>query len=490
MPRKESRKEDRKEDRKEAEDRSGKKTATRRLKDIPSVDRLLGSTELQPTLNAHGHTRVRETIRRLLTELRGEILNGSRTSLPSLQSLSDEIAHRIVHQNHGSLTPVINLTGTVLHTNLGRAVLPDEALNAISTLAGANSNLEYDLDAGKRGDRDTHVESLLAALTGAEAVTVVNNNAAAVLLSLNTLAAGKEVCISRGELVEIGGSFRIPEVMEKSNCRLREVGATNRTHLQDYQDALSADTGLLLKVHTSNYEIRGFTREVSYEEMARLASGAGLPFMADLGSGTLVDLERYGLEHEPTVQEVIQAGADIVTFSGDKLLGGPQAGIIAGKKEFVDAIRKNPLKRALRVDKMTIAALAEVLKLYLEPETLAEKLPTLRHLSRTPEAIRAIAEEIRIPMSQALAGIANVEIIETHSQTGSGALPLNQLPGFAVALSPVDRANAALQTLSSAFRRLPVPVIGRITDGKLLFDCRTLDDPQTLLQQLDQLTIS
>ena len=468
---------------------AGPEFTARLLKDIPSVDRLLGNRALESMLQTHGHTHVRETIRSLLTEVRGEILVGSRTSLPSLQTLASQVRHEMIHQQHGSLTRVINLTGTVLHTNLGRALLPDEAITAIGTLAGANSNLEYDLDAGQRGDRDSHLESLLAALTGAEAATVVNNNAAAVLLCLNTLSAGKEVCISRGELVEIGGSFRIPEVMEKSNCRLREVGATNRTHLKDYRDAISADTGLLLKVHTSNYQIRGFTREVGYEEIAGLASASGLPCMADLGSGTLVDLENYGLEHEPTVQEVIGAGMDIVTFSGDKLLGGPQAGIVAGRKDLINAIRENPLKRALRVDKMTIAALTAVLKLYLEPETLAQKLPTLRHLSRTPEAILAIAEEVRIPMSQALAGKANVEIIETLSQTGSGALPLDQLPGFALALSPTDGTNSALQALRSAFRQLPVPVIGRITDGRLLFDCRTLDAPRTLVEQLNHLAV-
>ncbi len=457
------------------------------LKDIPSVDRLLGSDELQPVLETHGHTRVRETIRGLLDQLRSNLLDGQVDAIPSLQALSDEVSVRIAQQNHGSLTPVINLTGTVLHTNLGRAVLPDEALSAITTVAGANSNLEFDLDAGKRGDRDTHIESLLVALTGAEAVTVVNNNAAAVLLSLNTLAAGKEVCISRGELVEIGGSFRIPEVMEKSNCRLREIGATNRTHLKDYRSAISNSTGLLLKVHTSNYEIRGFTQEVSYEEIAGLARETGLPFMADLGSGTLVDLEKYGLEHEPTVQEVIASGADIVTFSGDKLLGGPQAGIIAGRKEYVDAIKKNPLKRALRVDKMTIVALTEVMKLYLEPETLADRLPTLRHLSRSKGSIEQIARQVAPQLGKVLEKTATVRITDTHSQIGSGALPLDTLPSIALEITPTDKSDAALQSISSAFRNLPVPVIGRLTDGKMLLDCRTLDAPELFLAQLDSL---
>ncbi len=460
------------------------------LKDIPSVDKLLGSEELEPVLSAHGHTRVRETIRDLLDQLRSDILEGQSETVPTLQALSDEINVRITSQNHGTLTPVVNLTGTVLHTNLGRAVLPDNALTAIATVAGANSNLEFDIEAGKRGDRDTHIEALLAELTGAEAVTVVNNNAAAVLLSLNTLAAGKEVCISRGELVEIGGSFRIPEVMEKSQCRLREVGATNRTHLKDYKNAISDNTGLLLKVHTSNYEIRGFTQEVSYEEVATLASEADLPFMADLGSGTLVNLEQYGLEHEPTVQEVLAAGADVVTFSGDKLLGGPQAGIVAGKKKYIEAIKKNPLKRALRVDKMTITALTEVLKLYLEPETLADKLPTLRHLSRNADDIQTIADQVLPHLTEALNSFATVKVVETHSQIGSGALPLDQLPSFAIAMTPKDDSDAALQALNSAFRNLPIPVIGRLADGTMLLDCRTLDDPNQFIRQLESLALT
>lgn len=459
------------------------------LKDIPSVDKLLGSEALETVVDAHGHTRVRETIRELLDQLRSDLLDGNSNSVPSIQALSDEVSVRITRKNHGTLTPVINLTGTVLHTNLGRAVLPANALASITTVAGANSNLEFDLESGKRGDRDTHIEALLAELTGAEAVTVVNNNAAAVLLSLNTLAAGKEVCISRGELVEIGGSFRIPEVMEKSNCRLREVGATNRTHLKDYRNAITDQSGLLLKVHTSNYEIRGFTQEVSYQEVAELAGETGLPFMADLGSGTLVDLEQYGLEHEPTVQEVLAAGADIVTFSCDKLLGGPQAGVIAGKKIYVDAIKKNPLKRALRVDKMTITALTEVLKLYLEPETLAERLPTLRHLSRPAGDIETIARKVEPHLAKVFKDVASIDVVEAHSQIGSGALPLDQLPSFAIAITPIESSDAALQAISTAFRQLPTPVIGRLADGRMMLDCRTLDEPNEFIRQLEKLAL-
>jgi L-seryl-tRNA(Ser) seleniumtransferase len=305
-----------------------------------------------------------------------------------------------------------------------------------------------------------------------------------VLICLNTFAFGKEVCISRGELVEIGGSFRIPEVMEKSGCTLRELGATNRTHLKDYANAVNEHTGLLMKVHTSNYEIRGFTQEVSYEEVAGLAQERGVPFLADLGSGTLVNLENYGLTHEPTVQEVLKAGTDVVTFSGDKLLGGPQSGIIAGRKELIDQVKNNPLKRALRVDKMTMAALSEVLKLYKHPEALIQELPTIRHLARQPEEIRDIAETVLPAFIESAGDKAAVSIIPSSSQIGSGALPLDQLSSFSVQIKPIAESDSALQQLARAFRQMPVPVVGRLHDGALLFDVRTLDESALLIDQL------
>ena len=464
-------------------------TKAKLLKEIPSVDKLLGSELMAPLLESCGHTRTREAIRRILANLRDEIQSGKTDKLPTSDALVLHISQSIAREDAASLMPVINLTGTVLHTNLGRASLPAEALDAVRAVSEGNSNLEFDLTTGKRGDRDSHAEKLLTELAGAEAATLVNNNAAAVLLCLNTLAQDHEVCISRGELVEIGGSFRIPEIMEKSGCILKEVGATNRTHLRDYEKAINEQTRLLLKVHCSNYEIRGFTREVSYEEVARLAVQRELPFMADLGSGTLVNLENFGLEHEPTVQEVIGAGADIVTFSGDKLLGGPQAGIIAGKRKYVEAIRNNPLKRALRVDKMTIAALTEVLKLYLQPEHLPDRLPALACLTRPEMEIQQLATSLLPDLIRVLKGFARVEVVATESQIGSGALPLARIPSHAIAITPINESDAALQSLSRAFRNLPLPVVGRVAAGRLLLDCRTLDSPARLLDQLNQLAL-
>ena len=457
------------------------------LRALPSVDKVLTAAECAPLLEQHGHLRCTEVIREILSEARNLVANGSQNEAPGVRDVVADARLRLTAADQRSLRKVINLTGTVLHTNLGRAHLPASALRAVFEIAEGSSNLEFDIDAGVRGDRDSHVSDLIAELTGAEAATIVNNNAAAVLLSLNTLAQNREVCISRGELVEIGGSFRIPEVMEKSGCRLIEVGATNRTHIRDYQSAITDDTALLLKVHTSNYEIQGFTSEVGYTDIARVAADHGVPFMADLGSGTLVDLEQYGLNHEPTVQEVLAQGVDVVTFSGDKLLGGPQAGIIAGKAEFISKIKSNPLKRALRVDKMTMAALVEVLKLYREPESLASNHPTIRYLSRSAGEIHTIAEQVLQPCQECLADAASVSIVATNSQIGSGALPVDQLASFALEISPSTPGEAALQNIVSAFKQLRTPIIGRLQDSKLLFDLRTLANPTDLTEQLAEI---
>lgn len=454
------------------------------LKLIPSVDKVLSSAALQDTLRVYGHTRTSQSVREYLSSLRSEVRRKDDHPIPAIADIAAIITSSLDAIDSSSLKPVLNLTGTVLHTNLGRAALPAVALESVTHAASGNTNLEFDLSLGKRGDRDDHVEKLLCELTGAEAVTVVNNNAAAVLICLNTFAFGKEVCISRGELVEIGGSFRIPEVMEKSGCSLRELGATNRTHLKDYANAVNEHTGLLMKVHTSNYEIRGFTQEVSYEAVAGLGKKHDVPFLADLGSGTLVNLEQYGLVHEPTVQEVLKAGTDVVTFSGDKLLGGPQSGIIAGRKDLIEKVKKNPLKRALRVDKMTMAALSEVLKLYQHPESLIQELPTIRHLARRPEEIRSIAETVLPAFTLSAGDKATVSIIPSSSQIGSGALPLDQLPSFSVQIKPTSERDTALQQLNRAFREMPVPVIGRLRDGVLLFDVRTLDECKLLIDQL------
>ena len=455
------------------------------LKLIPSVDKLLSSEAFQKTVRAYGHTRTSKSIREYLSSLRADVQQNHSHPIPSAEDIAAAITISLDSIDRHSLRPVLNLTGTVLHTNLGRAALPASALRAIALTASGNTNLEFDLPKGKRGDRDDHVEKLLCELTGAEAITVVNNNAAAVLICLNTFAFGKEVCISRGELVEIGGSFRIPEVMEKSGCTLRELGATNRTHLKDYANAVNEHTGLLMKVHTSNYEIRGFTQEVSYEEVAALAKERDVPFLADLGSGTLIDLENYGLKHEPTVQEVLKAGTDVVTFSGDKLLGGPQSGIIAGRKELIEQIKNNPLKRALRVDKLTLAALSEVLKLYKHPEALTQELPTIRHLARKPEEIKSIAEAVLPAFIKSAGDKATVSVIPSASQIGSGALPLDQLPSFSIRIKPASERDAELQQLTSAFREMSVPVVGRLNDGALLFDLRTLDECALLIDQLE-----
>ncbi len=459
------------------------------LSSLPSVDRLLHHPLAGPLIDDHGHRAVTQSARDVLSALRHTTAGSG--PLPDTDEILQRMAASLRKKARPTLTRVLNLTGTILHTNLGRAALPPEAMEAISRIAAGASNLEYDLATGLRGDRDDHVESVLTELTGAEAATVVNNNAAAVLLTLNTLAQGKEVPVSRGELVEIGGSFRIPEIMEKSGCTLIEIGATNRTHLADYEKAINVRTGLLMKVHTSNYEIQGFTASVQDQDIATLAREKDLPFVTDLGSGTLLDLSRWGLPHEPTAGEAITAGASIVTFSGDKLLGGPQAGIIIGERTLIEAIKSNPLKRALRVDKMTMAALFEVLKLYRNPDTLDTALPTLRMLSRSLDDIVETAGTLLPPFVTALQGKAVVSIIETQCQIGSGSLPLDLLPSRALCVEPVTtrKRDTTLRGIAAAFRRLPVPVIGRIHDGRLLFDLRTLDDPSVLTGQLGELVL-
>lgn len=457
------------------------------LSDLPSVDQLLSSDSSARLVALYGRAPVTRALRAELDVARQNIRAGG--SVPSTEAILSTTGDRLARESESSLQTVMNLTGTVLHTNLGRAPLPPEAIEAMARIAAQPSNLEYDLDSGRRGDRDTHIENLIVQITGAEAATVVNNNAAAVLLALNTLALGKEVVVSRGELIEIGGSFRIPDIMARAGCRLVEVGTTNRTHPADYERAIGKDTALIMKVHTSNYEIRGFTRSVSESELAALCQSRTIPLVTDLGSGTLVDLQRYGLPEEPTVQSALANGADLVTFSGDKLLGGPQAGIIAGKRELVAKMKANPLKRALRVDKLTLAALFEVLKLYRDPESLPRRLPALQLLSRPIESIKEAAGTVHPVLAKRLAGVANVTIEAAMSQVGSGSLPLDQLPSLALVIAPLDPSEAALQGLASAFRHLPTPVIGRVHDGKLLFDVRTLERPQEFNAQLSQLDV-
>jgi len=456
---------------------------------LPSVERILRSPEADPLIAGFGRTAVTAAVRGVIGELR-ERLGTNGAVPPSDAAIVERVARRLDAEQQPSLRPVFNLTGTVLHTNLGRAVLPAEAIDAVAAASRGASNLEYDLAAGDRGDRDAHVEAQLCRLTGAAAATVVNNNAAAVLLVLNSLAFGKEVPTSRGELIEIGGAFRMPDIMARSGCRLREVGTTNRTHLRDFAEAIGPKTGLVMKVHASNYAIEGFTAAADEAELAQLCHDKGIPFVVDLGSGSLIDLRQYGLPHEPTPQETIARGADIVTFSGDKLLGGPQAGIIVGRADLVAKIKRNPMKRALRIDKMTIAALAAVLRLYADPDRLAQRLPTLRALTRAQSEIRALAERIGPALAARLGDGFAVACVECDSQIGSGALPTQRIASAGVAITPHTGkrgAGTALKAMAARLRALPVPVIGRIGDGALILDLRCLEDEAGFTAQLTRL---
>ena len=465
---------------------------------LPSVDKVLQSPDLSDLIEMVGKEPVKVAARQALDALRAQLQDETaqaelvaQVSEPGfLADFCRQVRIHVESEMTSSLRPVLNLTGTVIHTNLGRALLPDSAVEALKAAASRPTNLEYDLELGQRGDRDVHLAAQICDLTGAEDATVVNNNAAAVVLVLNSLAEDRDVIISRGELVEIGGSFRIPDVMRSAHARLLEVGTTNRTHLGDYEQAIGPQTGLLMKVHTSNYAVKGFTASVSESELAALAKKHAVPFAADLGSGTLIDLTHYGLPGETTVQKLIADGADLVTFSGDKLLGGPQAGIIAGRRDLIARIKRNPLKRALRVDKLTIAALSEVLALYRDSERLREHLPLLRILTREPESIRQQAEQMLPLVCAKLSHVAEVCVEETRSQIGSGALPLDLLPSFALALRPKAEKGAtdqALKDLALAFRRLPTPVIGRLHAGCLYFDLRCLESPDLFLEQLPAL---
>ena len=470
------------------------KSSSSAFRALPNTDSLLQSAELSMVIDIHGRNAVKALIREELEYLRAEISDNNSTIINKVlqenffRIFCEDIISHLESIAGNTLISVINLTGTVIHTNLGRARLPDKAVTAMSLVASNPSNLEYDLETGKRGDRDSHLEKLLCDITGAEAATVVNNNAAAVLLVLNTLAVKKEVIISRGELVEIGGAFRIPEVMISANCILREVGTTNRTHLKDYQSAINANTGVLMKVHTSNYEIKGFTGSIAETELSALARENNLHFVSDLGSGTLVDIAKYGLPREPTVSDALKGGADVVTFSGDKLLGGPQAGLIVGKKSLIQEIKQNPLKRALRVDKVTIAALAEVLKLYTDPDRLADRLPVLKSLTRDTKELQELAETLLPSFVRALASVAEITIEPCKSQIGSGALPLDLLDSSSLVLKPLadeGKSDAKLQNLVKKFRGLSTPIVGRLHDGKLIFDLRCLEDESELLDLLN-----
>lgn len=462
---------------------------------LPAVDKVLLTAEMMALRESYGLDACTKAVREVLTVLRRQLLSPADQAVQVVQA---DIAS-IVQSTHKQLQtrfaqrlqPVFNLTGTVLHTNLGRALLPQAAIDAVVQAMSAPANLEYDLEDGGRGDRDDLVESLICELTGAEAATVVNNNAAAVLLVLSTLALSREVIVSRGELVEIGGAFRIPDVMTRAGAKLVEVGTTNRTHEKDYAGAINENTAALMKVHCSNYAITGFTKAVSDADVASIAHEHKLPMIVDLGSGTLIDMRDWGLPYEVTVRETVESGADIVTFSGDKLLGGPQAGIIVGKKELIAQIKKNPLKRALRVGKITLAALEPTLRLYLNPETLAQELTTLRLFTRQASDMQTQAELLKPLLQQALGQGFVVESAAMNSQIGSGALPVENLPSFGLKIYPASgkQAGRQLTQLEARFRALPRPVIGRLHDDAFWLDLRCLESAAQaqFIEQLQQL---
>ncbi|MDI6753012.1 MAG: L-seryl-tRNA(Sec) selenium transferase [Thermodesulfobacteriota bacterium] len=452
----------------------------RYLKDLPAVDELLRHPQIQSHLKIFSREWIIGSIRRTLDKKRQAILKSKDPQEAASVSLVSEellaaVEEEISKASRPSLRRVINATGVVLHTNLGRAPLAAEVCKRLSEIAGGYSNLEFDLVSGERGSRYEHVEEILRQLSGAESAMVVNNNAGAVLLALNSLAEGKEVIVSRGQLVEIGGSFRIPDVMKKSGARLAEVGTTNRTRLEDYERAINQETALLLKVHTSNFRILGFTAEVSLKDLVALGRAKGLPVMEDLGSGCFVDLSQYGMEKEPTVQDAIEAGAGIITFSGDKLLGGPQAGIILGQEKYLDIIKKNPLTRALRIDKLTLAGLEYTLRLYFNKASAIEKIPVMRMLSCPAEKLKRRVMRLQRKLTGDLSHVCQVNLRKEISQVGGGALPLQGLPTQVIALRPLKISAA---TMEERLRKLNPAVIARVQEGEILLDLRAVAESE------------
>ena len=459
------------------------------LRALPAIDKLLATLCLKELAVSQPHILIVEAAQQTVDGLRRRLLD-EKATLPDLdlETVVAQVAARVAELASPSLRRVINVTGTLLHTNLGRAPLCSNALQAVTMVAQGYSNLEYDLDAGQRGKRFTHVEELICKLTGGEAATVVNNNAGAVMLCLAALAGGRNAMVSRGELIEIGGSFRIPDIMAASGVKLVEVGTTNKTHLKDYANAINAETALILKVHTSNYRILGFTEAVSGEALAELAHQHQIPVLEDLGSGLLIDLTCYGLPKEPTVREALKTGIDLVTFSGDKLLGGPQAGIIVGSREVIDKVRKHPMARALRIDKLTLAALEATLRLYLDPQKALKEIPTLRMLSISAEELRQECERLLPKLQDVLGDTVDLSVCEASATVGGGALPLAELPGWVISLAT---KNISLNEMTNRLRSCTPPVVGRIHEDRFLIDPRTLgnDDEESLLQALREVLI-
>lgn len=463
------------------------KIVTANLRRLPSVDEVLKTAVAADAIGRFGRPAVVGAVRHVISQCRANAAVPDRPEEVTAAAVS-----LLEARERPKLRPVFNLTGTVLHTNLGRSVLAESAIEAAVTAMRSAMALEFDLEGGRRGERDDHLRGLLCELTGAEDATVVNNNAAAVLIVLNTLAHRRETIVSRGELIEIGGAFRMPEIMSRAGTKLVEVGTTNRTHKKDYAGAIGAKTGIIFKVHTSNYRIEGFTKEVSARELATLASERKIPMVHDLGSGTLVGLAQFGLAHEPTVAEAIADGADVVTFSGDKLLGGPQAGFIVGRKDLIAAINRNPMKRALRLDKMRIAAIEATLKLYRDPDRLAQRLPTVRLLSLSQSAIEARSRRLLPDVQAAVGPLFSVEVTACESQIGSGALPLVTIPssGLAIRSSSARGAGRLLKRLAAGLRDLDIPVVGRIEEQALVLDLRCLDDERAFARNLETLDLS
>ncbi|MFA5322960.1 MAG: L-seryl-tRNA(Sec) selenium transferase [Smithella sp.] len=449
------------------------------LKKLPKIDEIILVLEKRNIYDLATREIVKETCRKVVQDLRDKIVNAKKKLpaefSPDAAGVAQEVEKSIKGLYCYSLRRVVNATGVILHTNLGRAPLCPEALQRIVEVGKAYSNLEFDLAKGERGQRYDHVSSLLCALTGAEDALIVNNNAAAVLLVLNTLAQKKEAIVSRGELIEIGGEFRIPEIMKKSASKLREVGTTNRTRLGDYEKAVNDKTGLIMKVHTSNFRIVGFTEEADIESLVALGKSRGIPVMDDLGSGCLIDLDQYGLQHEPTVRETLATGIDVVTFSGDKLLSGPQAGIIVGKKEVLAKIKKNPLNRALRIDKFTLAALEATLMHYLNPAAAVKKLRALKALTEPVADVKKRAEKLITKLQNEKFDLLNFTLREDFAAAGGGSLPTQQIPTVLVA---VKNKNMPASKMEEKLRKLEVPVIARVDKDEILFDMRTVDDDE------------
>jgi L-seryl-tRNA(Ser) seleniumtransferase len=462
------------------------------LRNLPSVEELCQLEEIKEISDKHPRSLILGSIKRVIDAKRTEILEGGKDSnLKQIDLSSKTLAELILEDVELSsrfcLIRVINATGVIVHTNIGRSSLADEVVEHISSVAGSYSNLEYNLALGKRGSRSDNIVAILREIIGAESALVVNNNAAAVLVSLDALSPGKEVIVSRGELVEIGGSFRIPDIMRKTSAILREVGTTNKTHLDDYASAINENTGLILKVHKSNFKMMGFTKDVSLEELVKLGKEKNIPVMEDLGSGNLIDLKKYGLQDEPTAQESIRKGVDVVTFSGDKLLGGPQAGIIVGKESCINLIKKNPFHRAVRIDKMTLAGMEATLSLYRDEEKAVSAIPTLRMLTMQAEELERRAEKLFKEMKKTeAASLFDIEIQKSTSEVGGGALPLEELPTRVVSIKP---KSLSVDSVERHFRSNDPPILGRIHKDQFLFDLRTVDerDYQDIVQAFNGL---